>query len=116
MIFVIIAVIALFIVGVIIFLFPIVQVIGDSMYPTYKDGEYLHGYRLFSKIKVGDVVVCKLNRKGEKLSVIKRIAEIKGDEVFILGDNSEVSYDSREYGYVPKKNIICRVKEQRTKL
>lgn len=106
----------LIIVALIAFLFPFIEVVGFSMFPTYKDGEFLHGYRFFRTLKVGDVVVYKLKRNGEKRIVIKRISDIKGDTVYLLGDNFDESYDSRNYGYVPKKDIVCKIIEQRSKI
>ena len=104
------------IVALIAFLFPLIEVEGFSMFPTYKDGEFLHGYRFFRTLKVGDVVVYKLKRNGEKRIVIKRISDIKGDTIYLLGDNFDESYDSRNYGYVPKKDIVCKIIEQRSKI
>lgn len=95
------------------FLFPIIEVCGSSMFPTYKDGEILFGTRFIRKssLKVGDVVLYNTQHiTGDKKIVIKRIADIKmvdGSLYFMcLGDNSKVSYDSRYYGYVPSYLII----------
>lgn len=101
------------------FLFPLVQVCGDSMYPTYKDGEILIGYRTFLKshLKIGDVIIFKCPTDGR--TVVKRIADIStqvdGEDIlfYCLGDNSEHSYDSRSYGYFSSRNLICRVFKQR---
>lgn len=109
-------IIVLVIVGVTIYhLFPLIQIVGDSMYPTYKNSEILIGTRLFriSKLKVGDVVCYRSPMEVDRI-VVKRIADIRNSEqgllFFCLGDNSEVSYDSREYGYVPYQNLVCRIK------
>jgi len=41
---------------------------------------------------------------------VKRFAEIvPGGMFYALGDNASQSYDSRNYGPVPKDNIIGRV-------
>ena len=92
-------------------LFPLVQVCGNSMYPTYQNGEILIGRRIFLKrnIKEGDVIVYKCPADGK--TVIKRVFGFTGDNKFYcLGDNSEHSFDSRHYGGVSSKNLICRVK------
>ena len=63
--------------------FPLIQVIGDSMYPTYKEGEIILGTRLYKKsnLKAGDVVLFRCNYDDNRI-VIKRIDHIvkKGDE------------------------------------
>lgn len=99
------------------YVFPLIQVIGDSMYPTYKNSEVIIGNRLFrkSKLKVGQVIIYKCPTDG--LTVIKRIAEIRvyeGKQFFYcLGDNPDNSNDSRNYGYVSSDNLICKVVNQR---
>ena len=93
------------------YLFPLVQIIGDSMFPTYFDEEIVIGTRLYSKsrLKVGDVVVYKTTDR----IVVKRIAEIDTQGnimlLYCLGDNAEVSYDSRHYGYISSKQLICKL-------
>lgn len=98
-------------------LFPFIEVIGRSMHPTYRDGEILIGSRIYrkSKLKKGDVIVYK-SPDGNKI-VIKRIDSIektkKGLQLFCLGDNADESYDSRYYGFVSSKRIVCKVMNQR---
>lgn len=98
------------------FLFPPFEVIGDSMHPTYIDGELLFGTRLFRKsnLKAGDVVLYHCPTDTKKV-VIKRVRYVSDDkkEIYCLGDNSEVSYDSRNYGFFATKFIICKVIDTR---
>ena len=99
------------------YMFPIIQVCETSMFPTYDDGEIIFGSRLFNKsnLKVGDVIVYKHDGKN----VIKRIADIMLDtrtgnlKFFCVGDNARVSCDSRKYGYVPSKDLVCKIINQR---
>lgn len=93
------------------FLLPFIEVVGDSMFPTYKNGEIILGTRLYrkSKLKIGDVIVYKSPTDGK--IVIKRIDAIKEDAhwFYCLGDNLDCSYDSRYYGFIPHKNIVCKI-------
>lgn len=98
-------------------LFPLIQVCGDSMYPTYLDSEIIFGTKLYrkSKLKKGDVILYK--SPNENRTVIKRIDEIKIERgityFYCLGDNSEHSYDSRNYGFISSKSLVCKVINQR---
>lgn len=59
---------------------------GQSMYPTYHDGDTAYTMRLFTPIKSGDVVVAK-SPTGPEL-FIKRIAGCPGDTVEIHPDGT----------------------------
>lgn len=89
------------------YFFGLVKVDGNSMYPTYKDGEYVL-MKITDEVEVGDVVILHVDYEYEMESeyIIKRVAEIATDgSVYVLGDNAEVSYDSRQCGYFPKEII-----------
>lgn len=129
------------------------QVSGESMYPTFKDKEYiltnLIGLR-FGPPHRGDVIVFKAPTDNEK-DFIKRVIGEPGDTIsvkdgfvyvngelfdesaylasdvrtyggsslkdgesvvvpegnyFVMGDNRSYSSDSREWGLLPKNDII----------
>lgn len=129
------------------------QVSGQSMYPTFKDREYiltnLLGLR-FGPAHRGDVIVFKAPTDNEK-DFIKRVIGETGDTIqlkdgfvyvngvlfdessylgsdvktyggsflkdgevipvpegnyFVMGDNRMYSSDSREWGFLPNKDII----------
>lgn len=112
------------------FTFPIVQVVGNSMHPTYRDGELMLSTKLFrvKSIRAGDVIVYR-PPTDENRWVVKRVAQIVEYKVqrpltrtakyrrefYCIGDNSDESYDSRDYGYVPQENIVCIIFNQRQK-
>ena len=91
---------------------------GDSMFHTYKDGEHLISIpTTFSKIKVGDVLIFK-TPYDKKRVVIKRVNMISTytKELFFLGDNLDNSFDSRNYGFVPYKNVLGKVVPNRKEI
>lgn len=59
---------------------------------------------LIVKPKAGDIVVIKRER-----CIIKRISKIKGEKIFVEGDNKKESTDSRSFGWIDRKNIIGKV-------
>ena len=97
-----------------IFGFEIVQVMGNSMLPTFADGDrILIKYRTsdLQPIHQGDVVM--IEREGE--TMLKRIVryEIGGHTgqgmVTVEGDNKEESIDSRHWGAIPSRFVKARV-------
>lgn len=106
---------------ILLYIFPIIQIVGDSMFPTYKNGETYITIRLFNadNLKKGDVVLCKAPYEENK-HIIKRITEIqyvgnKAVRVFLVGDNKNHSYDSRNYGYVPVQFIVSKLLNQKNR-
>ena len=104
---------------------------GLSMYDTLNDHDIVLINKIVMKtnnINRFDIVVLKNNEDGDK--IIKRIiglpgekiednfktnettdftAETKENEYFVLGDNRELSKDSRYLGNFKKENIIGKV-------
>ncbi len=96
-----------------------VFVCGNSMLPTYQNGDLLIVIKKYDDIKCGDVVTAR----HEKKTVCKRVAGLPNETVFIdgkiyslgsgeyflLGDNESVSVDSRTYGAVSAADITGKV-------
>ena len=114
------------IISVLYYLFPLIQVVGDSMHPTYSNNEIIVGIRFYRKsnLKKGDVIVY---HSPDGRIVIKRIDNIMKDKMvlnkslfnqvgtyyYCIGDNLDHSYDSRNYGYISSKEIVCKILNQR---
>ena len=83
---------------------------GNSMLPTYKDGDSISLRRFEGqKIKVNDIVICSHPFKTN-LKILKRVTKIKdGTKLFLEGDNINVSSseDSHNFGYIDKSNVIA---------
>lgn len=76
---------------------------GCSMEPTIVDLDMIIVYRL-GKAKPGDIVVAKA---PDPLGLVaKRVADIQGDSVYLLGDNRNNSHDSRHFGPVSRDDIV----------
>jgi nickel-type superoxide dismutase maturation protease len=78
-----------------------------SMEPAIMDGDYVLVSALHSRLRNGDVVILPHPKTG--LYLIKRVSGIKGDSLFVLGDNAKLSDDSRSFGYVKSCEIIGKV-------
>lgn len=105
-----------------------VRVEGNSMAPTYNDGDWLMArwadysmarnlltkllHRLLSSLDVGDVVVIE-REEQPGIYYVKRIADLREPEcelpmIYVLSDNPEGT-DSRTWGWLPLPYVKARV-------
>ena len=83
----------------------------QSMEPSFKEGDFVMVDRmsyLFSRPKVGHVVIARHPQKPDML-LLKRIVEESRGMYFIKGDNSLASTDSRHFGWLKKDLVIGKV-------
>ena len=103
------------------YLFPILKIEGDSMYPTLKEGDYLLATRVFNRygMKKGHIYVFR-SPADKNRYLIKRLTHececaYNGPPwriqmaYFFVGDNLGDSYDSRNFGWVDQSAIIAEV-------
>jgi nickel-type superoxide dismutase maturation protease len=85
--------------------FVIRRVIGVSMAPKLRPGQLIVATKLIRKLRPGQVVIVERDNK----EFIKRIERIENDQVFVIGDNLQVSTDSRHFGWLKRDEIVGRV-------
>jgi signal peptidase I len=104
------------------FCFDIMIAEGSSMMPTIHPGKVLfinklaYGFRLpwskkyilrWNYPQIGDIVVF-VSPQGT--IAVKRCVQIQNQEyILVLGENSEVSYDSRNYGPIAADFVLGKV-------
>lgn len=87
------------------------RVSGRSMEPALSDGEFvLVNTVAFQKKRpaVGDVVVAKHPYRSDAV-LIKRVTQIEGQRVELLGDSASQSTDSRTLGRFSVQTLMGRV-------
>lgn len=91
--------------------FEFIIVNGESMLPTFIDGQVILLYKT-SKIEAGDIVVATDHSVCDK-TMVKRVLCIRyiGEEkrYWLEGDNKNNSYDSRNYGYLKADAIEGKI-------
>jgi nickel-type superoxide dismutase maturation protease len=85
--------------------FKIYRIQGHSMEPALPAGSFVLATRWFKKIKVSDIV----SFKHDDQLFIKRVTEIKNNQLWLLGDNPADSLDSRTFGWVDYKSILGKI-------
>jgi nickel-type superoxide dismutase maturation protease len=83
------------------------RIVGNSMLPGFLPGDIVVGVRVLRRhrLRPGQVVI--INHGGREK--VKRIAEINGDELYVLGDNPQASTDSRHFGWISLSDVKARV-------
>ena len=87
---------------------------GLSMLPTLKPGDwiiYQPRQAADSLPSNGSVVVACLPRQSELL-IVKRISHHDASGVYLLGDNLDISTDSRDFGPVQPEDILGNVESK----
>ena len=112
-----------------IFMMDIMYVDGESMLPTYQEGQFVGVNKTafwLTEPEVGDVVIAR-SLSSNKV-VIKRLAGVPGttitlrtgqeytlkeNDYFLRGDNRAISLDSDTYGPITRDRILGMVIPQR---
>ncbi len=76
------------------------RIAGTSMLPAIRPGQLVAAVR--KKPQVGDVVLATVDGRD----VVKRVGQLSGGRVYLLGDNPTVSTDSRTYGFITAKAVF----------
>ncbi len=89
---------------------PVGYVEGNSMLPTYEEGDLVIIYgKDVEHIEVGEVIVFRVGFEGAPDFVIHRVVAIKetsGDLYFkTKGDNNPFN-DTELWGWIPEENIV----------
>lgn len=80
------------------------RIVGDSMLPGLYPGSLVVGVSSRRR-RIGDVVMLRHNGTEK----IKRLAKIRPDQVYVVGDNPGSSTDSRDFGWLPQEVIFARI-------
>ena len=68
-----------------------------SMAPTLQSGQVVVLKKRARRLRVGDVVLVYCQGR----EMVKRVARLDGQRLFVVGDNAAESTDSREFGWLP---------------
>ena len=86
-----------------------VKIIGDSMWPSFKDGDIVECEAYSNQtIEVADLVVF-LHPFKKNLTCVKRVKSILENGLFVEGDNPDptASTDSHNFGSIVTSTIVA---------
>jgi phage repressor protein C with HTH and peptisase S24 domain len=75
------------------------------MAPKLRPGQLIAATPLFRHLHPGQVVIIEHDGKEK----VKRIERVADDKVFVIGDNLQLSTDSRQFGWLNLDQVIARV-------
>ena len=87
--------------------FTRIRIVGPSMEPAMRSGDWWI-VRRTRRLRPGDAVLMAHPRRPEAL-VVKRLERRDPEGWWVLGDNAEMSEDSRQFGTVPPDLIVGRL-------
>ncbi|MDR0556444.1 MAG: S26 family signal peptidase [Treponema sp.] len=91
------------------FVFCLAIVNGDSMRDALHDGDIVFVLRRGRPPQTGDIVITNKNNPFRE-RLVKRVAAVDRERgVYLIGDNSGRSRDSREIGFIPLPDIMGAV-------
>lgn len=79
------------------------RVAGGSMQPGYPPGRLVLVWSVRNKrrLRPGQVVIIR----HDGLEKLKRLQAVQDSRVYVVGDNSTISTDSRHFGWLPLKAV-----------
>jgi nickel-type superoxide dismutase maturation protease len=87
-------------------MFKFIKVTGSSLYPDYREGDYVMVITLpFFSFKTGDAVVFRHPTYG---TMIKKIDRIDPTGIHVIGNHPD-SVDSRRFGPLRREDLVGRV-------
>ena len=81
------------------------RVVGVSMLPTFRHGQIIVASTNVDDVHVGDIVMVE----HDGLEKIKRVASLRPGGLFLLGDNSAASSDSRAFGWLDASALRAKI-------
>lgn len=84
-----------------------VRIVGPSMEPTLASGECWL-VRRRARYRPGEMVLLRHPHRDE-LWLVKRIQRCEPEGYWVVGDNPELSDDSRAFGLVPADGLIGKL-------
>jgi phage repressor protein C with HTH and peptisase S24 domain len=87
------------------------KVMGHSMLPVLPPGTTVYGLKRFRKLKPGRVIIVLIEGKEK----IKRVDQVKDNQVFVVDDHPDGTADSHDFGWLPEDSVVAQVVWPRAK-